>query len=118
MNTGLHGAREHHWLRLRFTGVPDVSIIGARVEARDAGSSTLAGMRVIVADHGYKTGSPLEAHIGLGTRQRVDLRVILQSGATIDFLRVAAGDQFYELDLRNRTSRVVTIGRSGAPISR
>ena len=41
----------------------------------------------------------------------------LQNSATVDFLRVAS-DQFYQLDLRGRTSRVVTIGRSGAPISR
>jgi hypothetical protein len=31
-NTGLHGARENHWLRLRFRGVTDAELIGAHVE--------------------------------------------------------------------------------------
>jgi hypothetical protein len=31
-NTGLHGANENHWLRLRFSGVKDADLIGARVE--------------------------------------------------------------------------------------
>ena len=31
-NTGLHGAQENHWLRLRFSGVKDAELIGARVE--------------------------------------------------------------------------------------
>lgn len=36
-NTGLHGARENHWLRLRFSGVTDAELISARIEAGEPG---------------------------------------------------------------------------------
>jgi len=61
-NTGLYGARENHWLRLRFSGVKDAELIGARVEV------TIHGMkqyRWVHTDQSYKSGSALEVHWGL-----------------------------------------------------
>ncbi len=36
-NTGLHGGKENHWLRLRFSGVTHAELIGARVELSECG---------------------------------------------------------------------------------
>jgi hypothetical protein len=103
-NTGLHGARENHWLRLRFSGVLDAELIGARVEARDAETGKLLGMRVIAADHSYKSGSALEAHFGLGVRERVNLIVVLLNGRRISFPNVEA-DRYVDLNLVNGTGK-------------
>jgi catechol 2,3-dioxygenase-like lactoylglutathione lyase family enzyme len=103
-NTGLHGARENHWLRLRFSGVFDAEFIGARVEVRDAETGNLLGMRVVAADHSYKSGSELEAHFGLGVRERVNLTVVLLNGRRISFPGVEA-DRYVDLNLINGTSR-------------
>jgi hypothetical protein len=37
VNTGAHGARQNHWLRLRFSGIKDAELIGARVELLECG---------------------------------------------------------------------------------
>lgn len=97
-NTGAHGARANHWLRLRCAGIRDAALIGARVEIRDPGSDRLLATRVIAADHSYKSGSPLEAHVGLGGRAIVDVRIVLLDGRIRDFPAVAA-DRYLEADL-------------------
>jgi len=63
-NTGLHGAKENHWLRLRFSGVKDAELIGARVEVSARG---MRQYRWIHANHSYKSGGALEAHFGLAS---------------------------------------------------
>lgn len=103
-NTGLHGARENHWLRLRFSGVLDAELIGARLEARDPETAKLLGMRVITTDHSYKSGSPLEAHFGLGKREQASIDVFLPSGRKLSFPGIAA-DQYLDLDLKSMTSK-------------
>jgi hypothetical protein len=105
-NTGLHDARENHWLRLRFSGVLDAEIIGARVEARDAETGKLLGMRVVAADHSYKSGSALEAHFGLGKQERVRIDITLPSGRQLAFPDIAA-DQYLDLNLTNKTSNAL-----------
>jgi hypothetical protein len=49
-NTGLHGARQNHWLRLRFSGVGDPQPIGARVEVREVGKGKLLKMLALAAN--------------------------------------------------------------------
>jgi catechol 2,3-dioxygenase-like lactoylglutathione lyase family enzyme len=98
-NTGAHGARQNHWLRLRFSGVKDAELIGARVEARDPQTGKPVGMRDIVANHSYKSGGPLEAHFGLGKRAAVDISVALPSGRRCQFAAVKA-DRIYSLSLK------------------
>jgi hypothetical protein len=99
-NTGSQGARQNHWVRVRFSGIPDARLIGARVEARKAGVPTLLGTRVVASKQSYKSGSPLEAHFGLGNNTHVDLKVVLLDGKTIAFPAVRA-DRFFELNLMN-----------------
>jgi hypothetical protein len=94
-NTGLHGAKENHWLRLRFSGVKDAELIGAKVELLAAGKKQY---RWIHPDHFYKSGCALEAHFGLGKATSADLKVTLLSGKTATFAGVKA-DQFLDLNL-------------------
>ncbi|MBM3858446.1 MAG: hypothetical protein FJ395_02210 [Verrucomicrobia bacterium] len=102
-NTGLHGAKENHWLRLRFSGVKDAELIGARVELTAAG---MKQYRWIHANHSYKSGGALEAHFGLGKQTKADVKVTLPSGKTVSFAGVKA-DQFLDLDLRmSQTTQV------------
>jgi len=104
-NTGLHGARAHHWLRLRFSGVSDAELIGARVEVSAAG---MKQYRWIHANHSYKSGGALEAHFGLGTGTEADVNVVLPGGKTVTFPAVKA-DRLVDLNLE--TSQSTTVGR-------
>jgi len=100
-NTGLHGGRQNHWLRLRFSGLTDAELIGARVEAREPKTNKLLGTRVIAANHSYKSGGALEAHFGLGGVKEVDLTITTLSGRkiTIDGGRA---DRFFDVNLTTR----------------
>ena len=105
-NTGRHGARENHWLRLRFSGVSAAELIGARVavyppstsDPRPVTAKPLA-TRAIASNHSYKSGGALEAHFGLGKHERVDVAVTLLSGRQVGFAGVTA-DRFLDLDLK------------------
>jgi catechol 2,3-dioxygenase-like lactoylglutathione lyase family enzyme len=97
-NTGYHGARANHWLRLRFSGVRDAELIGARVEASVPG---LKQTRWIHTSHSYKSGGALEAHFGLGKNRRADLRVTLPNGKRSEFARVDA-DRILDLNLTRK----------------
>lgn len=101
-NTGLHGASENHWLRLRFSGVTDAELIGAHVEVREPQSGKLLGTRWIHPIHTYKSGGALEAHFGLGEHMRVDLEVSLPNGRQVRLVDVKS-DQFAELDMKSTT---------------
>jgi hypothetical protein len=102
-NTGLHGAKENHWLRVRFSGVTHAKLIGARVEVAAAGRRQY---RWIHPNHSYKSSGALEAHFGLGKQTTVDLKVTLPSGKTVSLAGVKA-DQFLELNLMNSQSTPV-----------
>jgi len=106
-NTGQHGGRANHWLRLRFSGVTDAALIGARVEVLDPAAEKLVAMRVIAANHSYKSGGALEAHVGLGARRQVHVRVTLPGQAPVTFTGVGA-DQFLELNLKTRQSTPIS----------
>ena len=97
-NTGLHGARQNHWLRLRFSGVSDAELIGALVGVREVANGKLLGMRAITANDSYKSGCPLEAHFGLGQHERVNLTVTLLNGRTYTFTGIEA-DRYLKCDL-------------------
>mgnify|MGYP000536628509 CR=1 FL=1 len=104
-NTGLHGAKENHWLRIRFSGVKDAELIGARVELTAPG---MKQYRWIHANHSYKSGGALEAHFGLGQHDRADVKVTLPSGKTVKIAAVKA-DQFLELNLKTAGSAGISI---------
>ena len=104
-NTGAHGARENHWLRLRFKGLSDAELIGARVEVSAEG---MKQTRWIHSNHSYKSGGALDAHFGLGKQNKVDVKVTLLSGKQVTLTDVKA-DQFAELDLkRSKLTKVNT----------
>jgi len=109
-NTGEHGARENHWLRLRFSGVKDADLIGARVETHDPQNGKLLGLREIFSNHSYKSGCPLEAHFGLGKQDRVNVTVMSPGGTKTEFDNLAA-NQFIDLDLRRRSAETVRTER-------
>ena len=109
-NTGLKGARENHWLRLRFSGVKDAELIGARVTLQEPGTGRLLGMRALAANQSYKSGSALEAHFGLGRRDRADLAVVLPDGREFRFPDVKA-DRFLDADLGRRRLSTVEVPR-------
>ena len=102
-NTGLHGAKENHWLRVRFSGVTHAKLIGARVEVAAAGRRQYLWIH---PNHSYKSSGALEAHFGLGKQTTVDLKVTLPSGKTMSLVGVKA-DQFLELNLMNSQSTPV-----------
>jgi catechol 2,3-dioxygenase-like lactoylglutathione lyase family enzyme len=104
-NTGAQGARSNHWLRLRFTGVKDAELIGAKVELLAAGKRQY---RWIHPDHFYKSGCALEAHFGLGRQTAADLKVTLPSGKIVSYAGVKA-DQFLDLNLPRSQSTPVKV---------
>jgi len=107
INTGALGGGENHWLHLRFSGISDAELIGARVEARDA-NGKLLGMRVIASNHSYKSGGALDAHFGLGKNTRADLTITLLNKKAYTFPNVPL-DRFLEVDLVNNATRFVQV---------
>ncbi len=95
-NTGEHGGKSNHWLRLRFSGVKDAELIGARVELAADGKKQY---RWIHANHSYKSGGALEAHFGLGQATTAEVKVTLLGGKTVSFAGLKA-DQFLDLNLQ------------------
>jgi hypothetical protein len=59
------------------------------------------------ANHSYKSGGALEAHVGLGARRQVNVRVTLPGGTPVTFRSVSA-DQFLDLNLETRQSTPVS----------
>jgi len=105
-NTGEHGARANHWLRVRLSGVTAAELIGARIEAREPGTSTLLGARWIHTNPSYKSSTGLEAHFGLGKQQQTELSVTLLNGKHYAFTGIDA-DRFVDLDLSTNQASLV-----------
>ena len=103
VNTGAHGARANHWLRLRFSGIKDAELIGARVELNASGQKQY---RWIHSNHSYKSGGALDAHFGLGKHDRADLTVALLNGKSVKFANVRA-DRFLDLNLKTQTVSIL-----------
>ncbi len=104
-NTGEHGGKQNHWLRMRFAGVTDAQLIGARVEAVADG---LKQYRWITVSQSYKSGGALEAHFGLAQSKSADITVTLLDGRTIAVPGIAA-DRFVEIDLAKKAVTPVRI---------
>lgn len=108
-NCGQFGGKENHWLGLRFAGVTDAELVGARLEVYEPGEAgipngKLVGSRVVFSSHHHKAGTPLEVHFGLAKRQSVDVAVALGNGRRVVFTGLKA-DQFAELDLQKHQAR-------------
>ncbi len=87
LNTGDPDSRDNHWLRLRFSGISDHRLVGARVTA-DGDDRSFS--RTVSSNHAYKSSGPLEVHFGLGALEAVDLAIELVDGRTFQFDRVKA----------------------------
>jgi hypothetical protein len=107
-NTGRHGGKENHWLRMRFGGVSDAALIGARVTLHEPGTGKLLGMRSMAPNHRYKSGGALEAHFGLGKQARISVSVGLLSGRKYEFPDLAS-DRFLNLDLQAGSAQEVVV---------
>jgi len=103
-NTGVNGAKDNHWIRLRFSRVGHAALTGARIEARTRGK--LLGTRWIFSNHDYKSGGSLEAHFGLGQNRDVDLTITLLDG-TVRKLPKVAIDQFLDVDMTTGKTKSV-----------
>ncbi|MBM4156159.1 MAG: hypothetical protein FJ221_14210 [Lentisphaerae bacterium] len=106
LNTGLHGGRTNHWLRLRFSGITHARLLGARIEVLEPGSTKRLGTRGIYSNHSYKSGSPMEAHFGLGITSHVDVSVHLPGGEHFTVKNVQ-GDRYLDLNVPERAVREV-----------
>lgn len=104
-NTGAHGGKANHWLRLRFEGVDHAALIGAQVEL--SRGDKLLGSRQLHTAQSYKSGGELAAHFGLGKARRGDVRVRLGTGEVKVFKNLAA-DAVYILDLKSGVARAQT----------
>jgi hypothetical protein len=111
-NTGRGGDRSNHWLRLRFSGIADAALIGARVEAHAVEDDRLVSMRAISPNQSYKSGSPLEVHVGLGRIERVYVDVVLPGGRAKRFGGLGA-DRYLDLNLTTGTAAAVPLLRTG-----
>jgi hypothetical protein len=113
-NTGAHGGKENHWLRLRFSGIKDAELIGARVLLYKEGQgkspdARLLGMRGIGSNHSYKSGCALDVHFGLGQNDRVNVQVALLDGRVVKLASVAA-DCYLDVNLRTHAVEPVSAG--------
>jgi hypothetical protein len=102
-NRGQFGGKENHWLRLRFTGLTDAELAGARVEIHEPGEAGMAkgkliGSRIVFSSHHHKAGTPMEVHFGLAKRPAVNVLVTLPGGKRKPFTAIAA-NQVHELNL-------------------
>ena len=106
-NTGEHGGKQNHWLRLAFTGISDAQLIGARVELT---AGDRKQYRWVHSNRTYKSGGALDAHFGLGQATNADVKVTLLSGKTATFADLAA-DHLLDLNLMDQTISVVGMPR-------
>jgi hypothetical protein len=79
LNAGAMGGKANHWLHLKFIGLTDAELTGARVEASANGTKQT---RWIHSNHSYKTGGALDVHFGLGDAQNAAITVRLLDGRT------------------------------------
>lgn len=78
-NSGAQGAAQNNWVKLRFVGLSDAALIGARVE-RLASNGTNRGLRIVSSNHSYKSGGALDVHWGLAKDRSARFRITLLSG--------------------------------------
>jgi hypothetical protein len=113
-NTGEHGGKQNHWLRMRFAGVTDAQLIGARVEAVADGRKQY---RWITVSQSYKSGGALEVHFGLGKTSAADITITLPSGKTVSLAALAA-DRTVEVNLTTKGVTTVEAKGQGAGADR
>ena len=111
-NTGSGGGRSNHWLRLRFSGISDAALIGARVEVHAVKDGRLVSMRAVAPKQSYKSGSPLEVHVGLGRIEKVYVDMLLPGGHARRFDGLDA-DRYLDLNLTTGTAAAVPMPRTG-----
>lgn len=99
VNKGANGAKENHWLRLRFSEIGQAELIGAKVTVREPGTNKILGTRWIHSDHSYKSSGALDAHFGLGQRKKVDIEVVLPSKQRT-MMKSISTNQFLDVNMK------------------
>jgi hypothetical protein len=104
-NTGFHGGRNNHWVRVRPVGLPHGQLIGSKLRVY-ANDGRLLGRRDLFPVTSYKTSVHLEAHFGLGQSTDIAFEAELPNGRRV---RVASLpiNAVVEVDMRNGAARVV-----------
>jgi enediyne biosynthesis protein E4 len=82
-------AAQNQWLNVRVVGKRMNRMgIGAQIHIYATGklgdAGALLGFQEITTGYGYASGQPAIAHFGLGTTNKVDVRITLPSRTTID----------------------------------
>ena len=116
-NTGLHGGRENHWIRLRFEGAADAKVFGTRLEVYRAGANRLLGTRGIYNNASYRSSCPAEAHFGLGETEEVDIHVHPHAGNSF-WMKSVKADRYLEISLENESVRPVEFPLAGSSVLR
>lgn len=98
--------KDNHWLRMRFSGVTDAELIGARISVFDG--SKRIGTRWVHSDHAYKSSGALEAHFGLGKVKTVNVEISLPFGRKVNLNSVTA-DRYLDIDLKSQRSNEVKV---------
>jgi hypothetical protein len=55
-------------------------------------------MRIVFSNQHHKSGTPLQVHFGLGAENKVDIKVVLNSGKTA-VVKAINADKTVEIDL-------------------
>lgn len=93
-NLGAQHTPDHHWVDVALTGLDEGRLLGARVVARDGGAIVASGW---VERQAWRGSVDPIVHLGLGTRDAVELEVRLRDGTTATF--PAVPDRRNTLDL-------------------
>ena len=107
-NTGLHGARENHWLRVRFDRAADARVYGTRIDIFDSASGKLLGSRGIYNNASYRSSAPPEAHFGLGKTATVDV-VVHPIGGEKFSIKGVRSDRYVSIEIETQTLKDVVV---------
>lgn len=111
------GDASNGWLKLRFSGVSDAVKSGTRIEVYDASTygndkKILIAAKIVMSNHSYKSGCPLETLFGLGKTKSVVVKAVLPGGKTVEFINIKPNQY---LDVNLETMEVFKIEQTTKP---
>ncbi len=73
---------QNHWIEVRVKAPNDAFGIGTKVTVYASGTSRVLGYDEVRTDFAYRSKKPPIAHFGLGSIDRVDVKLVLPDGTT------------------------------------